>query len=152
MKTPCVYILCNRPFATLYVGVTSNLSQRMSQHVQGVYDGFTKRHGICRLVYYEMHQTMFKAINREKQLKRWHRIWKYRLIATMNPSGRTCSIPKPVPFYSARLMWSGTRNHNAVCLAPLHPTMRVNLRHPSAVSEALYTPGSPNESHWISAS
>ena len=85
MKSPCVYILCNRPYGTLYVGVTSNLAQRMERHVRGVYDGFTKRCRVARLVYYELHSTMEVAITQEKRLKRWRRAWKYRIIEEMNP-------------------------------------------------------------------
>jgi putative endonuclease len=86
MKDPCVYILANRARGTLYTGVTSDLHGRMNEHVQGLISGFTKKHGIKLLVYYEMHQSMDAAIAREKLLKKWHRTWKYRLIETMNPN------------------------------------------------------------------
>ena len=69
----------------LYVGVTSELSDRVSLHKQGVYKGFTKKHQVHRLVYFEVHETMDQAIRREKQIKRWKRAWKVRLIAQMNP-------------------------------------------------------------------
>ena len=85
MKDPCVYILASKPYGTLYVGVTSDLHGRMSEHSQGLYEGFTKKYGIKTLVYYEMHESMLEAIAREKLLKRWHRSWKYRLIEQMNP-------------------------------------------------------------------
>lgn len=85
MRDPSVYILCNRPFGTFYIGVTSDLWDRMKAHTEGRYDGFTKRHGITRLVYYEMHETMPEAIAREKRLKKWRREWKYRIIEEMNP-------------------------------------------------------------------
>ncbi len=88
MKTPAVYILASKPYGTLYVGVTSDLNQRMAKHVQGLFDGFTKKYGVHRLVYYEMHETMPSAIRREKRLKRWNRPWKYRLIEQMNPEWR----------------------------------------------------------------
>ncbi len=88
MKRPCVYILASKPYGTLYVGVSSDLNNRMAQHAQGLIDGFTKKYGIKLLVYYEMHATMDAAIAREKLLKRWRREWKYRIIEQMNPEWR----------------------------------------------------------------
>jgi putative endonuclease len=85
MKQPCVYILASRPYGTLYVGVTSELFERVGIHKQDLVDGFTKRYGVHRLVYYEMHETMEDAIGREKQIKEWKRVWKIRLIESMNP-------------------------------------------------------------------
>jgi len=93
MKTPCVYILAGEAYGTLYVGVTSNLNQRIAEHTQGLFDGFTKKYGIKLLVYYEMHETMDAAIAREKLLKRWNRAWKYRLIENMNPDWRNLFDP-----------------------------------------------------------
>ena len=63
--------------------MTSKLSQRMGQHINNVYDSLTKRYGVKTLIYYEMYATLPGAIKREKQIRRWHRAWKYRLIATM---------------------------------------------------------------------
>lgn len=94
MKVPCVYVLSSKVRGTLYVGVTSNLALRMSQHDQGLMDGFTRRYGIKCLVYYEMHETMVGAIEREKRLKRWNRLWKYRLIEQMNPEWRNLFDPE----------------------------------------------------------
>ncbi len=85
MKRPCVYILANRPYGTLYVGVTSDLEARVSIHKQALVDGFTRRYGIHRLVYYEFLETMEDAIRREKRSKRWSRAWKLRQINRMNP-------------------------------------------------------------------
>jgi len=85
MKEPCVYILASMPLGTIYVGVTSNLHQRMAEHAQGLIDGFTKKYGVKRLVYFEMHHLMDEAIRREKQLKVWRRMWKIRLIEQTNP-------------------------------------------------------------------
>ena len=93
MKNPCVYILASKPYGTFYVGVTSDLHGRMAEHWQGLFGGFTKKHGIRLLVYYEMHLTMDAAIRREKLLKRWHRAWKYRLIEEMNPEWRNLFDP-----------------------------------------------------------
>ncbi|AHB47926.1 excinuclease ABC subunit C [Hyphomicrobium nitrativorans NL23] len=84
MKRPCVYILAGRRNGTLYVEVTSDLHKRMAEHTQGLVPGFTKKHGVKHLVYYEMHDLLTEAIRREKQLKEWQRIWKIRLIETMN--------------------------------------------------------------------
>ncbi|MEQ1696540.1 MAG: GIY-YIG nuclease family protein [Hyphomicrobiaceae bacterium] len=84
-KQPCVYILASQRNGTLYIGVTSNIYKRMADHKQGLIEGFTKKYGIKRLAYYEMHETMEAAIMREKRLKEWQRTWKLRLIESMNP-------------------------------------------------------------------
>lgn len=84
-KSPCVYILASRRNGTLYIGVTSDLAQRISLHKQSLIEGFTKKYGVQRLVYYETHPTMDVAIRREKQLREWRRLWKIRLIESMNP-------------------------------------------------------------------
>lgn len=73
---------------TLYVGVTSNLPQRVWQHKNDVVDGFTKRHTVHALVWYEAHDTMEAAIIREKQIKEWRRAWKLELIEKGNPIWR----------------------------------------------------------------
>jgi putative endonuclease len=70
---------------TLYIGVTSDLFQRIARHKQDLIEGFTKKYGVHRRVYYEMHPTMEAAILREKQMKEWRRLWKIRLIESMNP-------------------------------------------------------------------
>ena len=85
MKTPCVYILASKRNGTLYVGVTSDLPDRMVEHKQGLIEGFTKRYKVHHLVYYEMRETMPQAIRREKQIKDWKRLWKIGLIESMNP-------------------------------------------------------------------
>ncbi len=84
-RQPCVYILASRRHGTLYIGVTSNLLTRLYQHRDGVIDGFTKRHGVHRLVYFEMIERMEAAIAREKQLKAWRHDWKIALIERENP-------------------------------------------------------------------
>lgn len=86
MKTPCVYILASKPNGTLYIGVTSNLIQRVWQHKNDLVEGFTKRYGVHRLVWYEAHESMESAITREKMLKRWKRVWKIELIDKDNPT------------------------------------------------------------------
>jgi len=84
-KCPCVYILASTRNGTLYIGVTSDLFQRIALHKQGLIQGFTKKYRVHRLVYYETHPTMEAAIRREKQMKEWRRLWKIRLIESMNP-------------------------------------------------------------------
>ncbi|WP_137870320.1 GIY-YIG nuclease family protein [Sphingopyxis sp. 2PD] len=85
---PCTYILVSHRGGTLYIGVTSNLLQRMWQHRNGATKGFAGRHRIYRLVHFEFFGTMALAIAREKQLKNWHRAWKINLIEAANPEWR----------------------------------------------------------------
>jgi putative endonuclease len=84
-KSFCVYMLASARNGTLYVGVTSNLVQRVWQHKQGVVAGFTARYGVKNLVWYEQHDDAEAAITREKQVKKWNRSWKIRLIEASNP-------------------------------------------------------------------
>jgi putative endonuclease len=85
MKQPCVYLMASKRNGTLYVGVTSNLIQRVWQHKSGLMEGFTKRYGVHTLVWYEVHETMQTAIAREKAMKEWKRAWKIELIEKSNP-------------------------------------------------------------------
>jgi len=87
-RLPYVYMLASRQRGTLYIGVTSNLIQRIWQHKHGQAGGFTKKYGIHTLIWYEMHPTMNSAIAREKSLKAWKRIWKIELIELTNPEWR----------------------------------------------------------------
>lgn len=87
-KQPCVYILARGSHSTLYTGDTSNLAGRIHQHREGTVDGFTRRYGVKRLVWFEAHETMEQAILREKRIKRWPRAWKYDLINAGNPTWR----------------------------------------------------------------
>ena len=91
-RQPCVYILANGHNGTLYVGVTSNLLGRMIQHRGGALDGFTRKHHIRRLVYFEIADTMDAAISREKQLKRYRRDWKRNLIERENPAWNDLAV------------------------------------------------------------
>lgn len=84
--TPCVYILARKPRGTLYIGVTSDPVQRVWQHKNDMAEGFTKRYGVHRLVWYEVHECMESAIGREKALKKWNRAWKIDLIEKTNPT------------------------------------------------------------------
>lgn len=85
MKLPCVYILASKRNGTLYVGVTSNLVQRIWQHKNDQAEGFTKKYKVHTLVWYEVHETMESAIVREKAIKEWQRAWKLELIEAVNP-------------------------------------------------------------------
>jgi putative endonuclease len=87
-REPAVYILASKRNGTLYIGVTSNLISRVSEHKQNLLDGFTKRYSVHRLVYFELHDDMDAAIRREKQLKKWSRIKKIELIERNNPAWR----------------------------------------------------------------
>ena len=87
-KQPCVYILASQRNGTLYIGVTSDVRKRVWEHKNNLVEGFTKKYGVYRLVYYEMHPDMVSAITREKQLKKWRRNWKLRLIEGRNPRWR----------------------------------------------------------------
>jgi putative endonuclease len=78
-------MLASRRNGTLYIGVTSNLVERIWQHKQDLVEGFTKAYGVHRLVWYEMHVDMMAAIAREKALKEWKRAWKLELIERENP-------------------------------------------------------------------
>jgi putative endonuclease len=83
-----LYILANKPGGTLYVGVTNDLIRRVFEHREGFVQGFTKRHGVKSLVYYEQHETVPLAIQREKNIKHWSREWKIDLIVSLNPEWR----------------------------------------------------------------
>ena len=86
MKQAFIYILSSKQNGTIYIGVTSNLVQRIYQHKQGKIEGFTKKYDVNKLVYFEEHTGMESAIRREKQLKNWRRAWKIELIEKINPS------------------------------------------------------------------
>ena len=85
MKQPAVYIMSSARNRTLYVGVTSDLVRRVHEHREGLAEGFTRRYGVKRLVYYELHDDMAAAIRREKQIKRRRRMWKLHTIECFNP-------------------------------------------------------------------
>lgn len=89
---PMVYLLASHRNGTLYVGVTSNLLQRLHQHREGLIEGFTSDYGVRRLVWFEQHATMEYAITREKRIKKWNRAWKIRLIEEANPDWRDLAV------------------------------------------------------------
>ena len=87
-KKPCVYIISNSSHSTIYVGVTSNLSQRIMQHKSHSFGGFSARYNLVQLLYFEGFGNMNDAIAREKQIKSWSRSRKDKLISEFNPSWR----------------------------------------------------------------
>ena len=91
-KQYVVYLLASKPYGTLYVGVTSNLIQRIVQHKEGLVDGFTKKYDVHQLVYYDVHLDIREAILREKRIKKWNRQWKINLIEQNNPHWINLSI------------------------------------------------------------
>ena len=86
MKQPAVHILASKRNGTLYTGVTSDLHKRIWEHQQGITEGFTNRYRVHQLVYFELHEDMLAAITREKQIKKWNRAWKLRIIEQQNPN------------------------------------------------------------------
>ena len=85
-KQPCVYMLASHRNGTLYLGVTSNLVKRTYEHRSEAVEGFSKQYGVHELVWYEQHADMATAILREKQIKKWTRAAKIRLIEKSNAS------------------------------------------------------------------
>jgi putative endonuclease len=90
-KSYFVYILTNRPRGVLYVGVTNNLSRRISEHRAKIVPGFTNDHGVVRLVHVEEYGSILEARARERALKRWRRVWKFELVEKHNPDWRDLS-------------------------------------------------------------
>jgi putative endonuclease len=95
-----VYIMASKPRGTIYTGVTNDLIRRVYEHREKIIPGFTKRYNITRLVYYEVFDNPTAAIEREKQLKTWHRPWKDNLIESVN---RDWSDLYPALFGSGKL-------------------------------------------------
>ncbi|MDA8611264.1 GIY-YIG nuclease family protein [Candidatus Pacebacteria bacterium] len=91
-KTYYVYILSNRKNGTLYIGVTSNLKRRIQQHKEKKIIGFTEKHNIDKLIYYEHTNSIESALQREKQLKKWNRTWKISLVIKDNPDWEDLSL------------------------------------------------------------
>ncbi|RDV06218.1 GIY-YIG nuclease family protein [Sphingorhabdus pulchriflava] len=86
MRGGHIYLMTNKPFGVLYIGVTADLSARVNAHKRGEGSVFCKRWGLDRLVWMEPHRDIDQAIKREKQLKRWKRAWKLRMIVEANPN------------------------------------------------------------------
>jgi len=98
---PAVYIMASRRNGTIYVGVTSNLMQRVAQHREGLPHGFTKQHAVKMLVWFEPHAEIEHAILREKRIKKWERAWKLKLIEGANPDWRDLATDFGFPPLSA---------------------------------------------------
>ena len=81
-----VYILASKRNGTLYTGMTSDLVKRIWQHKNNMVDGFTKKYHVTLLVYFEVHRLAEEALKREKQIKKWKRTWKLKLIEERNPN------------------------------------------------------------------
>jgi putative endonuclease len=84
-KTSYVYILASKPNGILYIGCTANLIKRVYEHKNAFVPSFTKKYDVKQLVYYEVHQDIQEALLRERQMKKWNRAWKIRLIQSQNP-------------------------------------------------------------------
>ena len=88
MKNGFVYILASKRNGTLYIGITSNLVKRIYEHKKELVNGFARKYNVHMLVYYEVFDDMYDAITREKQLKKWKRLWKIELIEKSNQNWR----------------------------------------------------------------
>jgi putative endonuclease len=86
-----VYVLTNKTNRVLYIGVTNNLERRIFEHKNKLVEGFTKKYNLNKLVYYEATNDIDGALEREKQLKNWHRDWKINLINSSNPAWKDLS-------------------------------------------------------------
>ena len=91
-KSCAVYIMTNYSETSLYIGVTTDLQKRVWEHKNKVVKSFTEKYNVNKLVYYELTDSIETAINRERQLKRWHRQWKINLIKEKNPDFRDLSL------------------------------------------------------------
>ena len=87
-RQPCVYLLASKRNGTLYTGATSNMLKRVWEHKNNLVESFTSNHGVHTLVWYEVHETMETAIQREKAIKNWRRAWKMNVIEEVNPEWR----------------------------------------------------------------
>jgi putative endonuclease len=79
-----VYILASKIRGALYIGTTNDLQRRVYEHKKGIQKGFTQKYGVNKLMYFEVFQNVYGAINREKQLKKWNRQWKIALFENEN--------------------------------------------------------------------
>ena len=92
MKTSYVYILTNKYRTTLYIGVTSNLKNRIIRHINGEGCIFSSKYNLKDLIYFEEYLEIKLAISREKQLKNWKHEWKINLIKEQNPTLKTLDL------------------------------------------------------------
>jgi putative endonuclease len=92
-----VYILTNKTNKVLYIGVTNDLERRVFEHKNKLVEGFTKKYNLNKLVYYEVTSDIQSALEREKQLKNWHRDWKINLIKKFNPEWKDLTDKFEIP-------------------------------------------------------
>ena len=92
MKQYFVYVMASSRRGTLYIGSTSDLPARVTQHKLGLFDGFTKQYGVKTLVHFEAFDDSYVMVTRERQLKKWNRAWKVRLIEENNPEWTECDV------------------------------------------------------------
>ena len=129
-----VYILTNKSNKVLYIGVTNDLERRIYEHKNKMVDGFSKRYNLTKLVYFEETSDVKSAIEREKQLKNWHREWKKNLINRFNPDWKDLSRENgDAEPSSARQISTKTRQD--VILNPVLMKIRI-------------VSGSPKKGHW----
>ena len=86
MQQSYVYIMASKPRGTMYIGVTASLPKRVYEHRTDAFEGFTKKYKVHQLVYYEIHENISDAIQRETQMKTWKRWWKIELVEKQNPA------------------------------------------------------------------
>lgn len=84
-KISFVYFVTNKRYGTIYTGLTTNILKRIEEHKQERADGFTKKHGCKKLVWYEIHYDIREAAHRERLIKKWKRDWKIEMIEKGNP-------------------------------------------------------------------
>ena len=124
-------MMASRRHGTLYIGVTSGLHHRAWQHRTGALPGFTKRYGCKRLVWYEPHESIIVAIQREKSLKRWPRDWKTNLIERDNPLWDDLypALVNPLlPELPGSVHWSGGNSLSEAGCAALQVAQQAALR------------------------
>ena len=92
MKQCFVYIMASSKRGTLYIGSTSDLPARVTQHKLGLFDGFTKKYAVRTLVHFEAFNDSYAMVTRERQLKKWNRAWKVRLIEEYNSEWAECDV------------------------------------------------------------
>ncbi len=108
-----VYIMASQYNGTLYIGVTNDIERRVAEHKKRVFEGFTKKYDVDRLVYFEFYSDINSAIMREKQLKKWNRQWKINLIEMRNPEWIDLStINYQTPFVDPPLLDSRIRGND----------------------------------------
>ena len=87
-----VYIMASKRNGTLYIGLTDDITRRVAEHKNKIFKGFTAKYNISMLVYFEEHETYEEAYTRERQMKKWKRIWKLNLIEKDNPDWKDLSL------------------------------------------------------------